>query len=327
MMSPFGPNVGRLLIAVAVVACVARWHPSLYATAITIGIYSLLAVPLGLIYGLGGILSLAQGALAALGAYSSAILFTRFGLSPGETLLPAIIIPAAFAYLVSRPILRLPEMSMALATLALGLIIEVAFSASGKATGGYEGMTGLPPIPFVGGSRIGVFLLVWLAVAVSVYCYDAFRSSARGRALIAIHVDRLLAESVGVPVARELSLLFAIAGAMSGFAGWLYAHYLGYIGPGSLTVHLSADLLFMVVVGGRKFSLGPVLGATFFVLASDVLPGSAQAQGMFFGASIILVLLTVPEGLLSIFLGRSTARLPRFVARRKASQVSVEQSP
>jgi branched-chain amino acid transport system permease protein len=326
-MPPFGSNAGRLLIMVAAVACIAQWHTSLYATSITIGIYSLLAVPLGLIYGLGGILSLAQGAFAALGAYSSAILFTRLGLSPAATLLPAILIPAAFAYVVSRPILRLPEMSMALATLALGLIIEVAFSASGRVTGGYEGMTGLPPIPFVGGSRIGVFLLVWLAVALSVYCYDAFRASARGRALIAIHVDRLLAESVGVSVARELSLLFAIAGAMSGFAGWLYAHYLGYIGPGSLTVHLSADLLFMVVVGGRSFSLGPVLGATFFVLASDVLPGSAQAQGMFFGASIILVLLTVPEGLLSIFVSRFIGRLPRFVVRRKGRRLSAEQAP
>jgi branched-chain amino acid transport system permease protein len=96
-MPPFGSNAGRLLIMVAAVACIAQWHTSLYATSITIGIYSLLAVPLGLIYGLGGILSLAQGAFAALGAYSSAILFTRLGLSPAATLLPAILIPAAFA--------------------------------------------------------------------------------------------------------------------------------------------------------------------------------------------------------------------------------------
>lgn len=326
MSKSVGRNAGVLTIVVLGILIVGQGHSSLYATAITVGLYALLGVPLGLIYGCGGVLSLAQAAFAAIGGYASALLFSHYRLPPEATLLPAIIAPALFAYVVSRPILRLPEMSMALATLALGLLVEVVFSSSGKITGGYEGVTGLPPIPIVGNSRIGVLLLVWSAVIICVYCYDAFRASARGRALIAIHVDRLLAESVGIPVARELSLLFAITAGISGFVGWLYAHYLGYIGPGSLNVHLSANLLFMVVVGGRKYSLGPVLGAAFFVFAGDWLPASAQVHGMVFGALIVLVLLLVPEGLLSLL--QSKLRWKRTAPRPipQSPQLSQEQS-
>jgi len=81
-----------------------------------------------------------------------------------------------------------------------------------------------------------------------------------------------------------------------------------------------------VVVGGRKYSLGPVLGAAFFVFAGDWIPGSAQAHGMVFGALIILVLLLVPEGLLSLL----QSKLPwkRMASRSipQASRLSPEQS-
>jgi branched-chain amino acid transport system permease protein len=310
MRASFRSSLG-LMACVAAATVAAQFNAGLYGTFITIGIFSLLAVPLGLMYGHVGLMSLAQGAFAALGGYTSAILATRYGWSAAGGLVPAVLLPALFAYLISRRVLRLPELSMALATLAFALLLEVMLRSGGSFTGGYEGITGIPPLPLVGDSRLGAHLLVWALVLLCVFCYESLLASPRGRALKAVHVDRLLAESVGFPVARELATLFSIVAGLSGLAGWFYAHYIGYLGPASLGVHLSTNLIFMVVVGGRKYALGPILGAIFFVLASDLIPGAAEAHGMVFGALLILVLLMLPGGLLSLGAGWWAARRRR----------------
>ncbi|MFT3820986.1 MAG: branched-chain amino acid ABC transporter permease [Rubrivivax sp.] len=297
-----------LAACVAVATLAAQANQGLYATSITIGIFALLAVPLGLMYGHVGVMSLAQGGFAALGGYGSAILATRYGWHPVVGLPVAVLLPAAVAYLISRRVLRLPELSLALATLAFALLLEVALRSGGRFTGGYEGLASIPPLPLVGDSRIGAHLLVWALVAVCVYAYESMLASPRGRALKAVHVDRLLAESMGFPVARELTILFSVVAGLAGLAGWFYAHYIGYLGPASLGVHLSANLIFMVVVGGRRYALGPVLGAVFFVMASDLIPGQAEAHGMVFGALLILVLLLLPGGFLSLAAGRFKRR-------------------
>jgi branched-chain amino acid transport system permease protein len=284
MMRPAILNCLILAACVVVLTVAAQGSPGLYATSVTVGIFSLLGVPLGLMYGHVGIMSLAQGAFAALGGYTTAVLCTRFGWSPLATLVPAMLLPALVSYCISRPILRLPELSMALATLAFGLLVEVILRGGGDLTGGYEGIVGIPPLPLVGDSRLGAHLLIWLFV-----------------------------------LARELSVLFAIANGVSGLAGWFYAHYIGYLGPESLSLHLSAYLLFMVVVGGRKYALGPVLGAFFFVMASDLIPGRAEAHGMVFGGLLVLILLVLPGGLISLGARRLARRRKRAEAEGSSS--------
>ena len=294
-------GVLALLTVLVVVALAGQSQPSLLTTAITIGTFALIAVPLGFIYGQGGAISLAQATFAALGGYTSALLIVHTGWSPLATIVPAIVVPALVALVIARPILRLPELSLALATLAFGVVVEVAIQRGGDFTGGFDGLTGIPPIPFVD-SRLKSFIFVWTAVALLVLLYSNFGRSSRGRALNAIRVDRIHAEAAGVPVANQLAGFFAVAAGAAGFAGWFYVHDVGFIAPESLNRHLSANLLFMVVIGGRKLALGPVVGVAIFVLARDALPG-LESQGMFFGAVLIAVLVLLPDGLLSVSLG------------------------
>lgn len=298
-MSKWGASVGILVIGFAVATVLGQFRGSIYTTSTTIGIYALLALPLGLLYGQGGTVSLAQGAFAAIGGYTTAILSTRYGLSPILSLVPAVLMPAVIAFIIAKPILRLPELSLALVTLSLGTVVEVALQRGGDFTGSFNGINGIPALPFIGNSRIGAHFAIWGIVLLVVIAYVNFMSSLRGRALNAIRTDHLLAQAMGVNVAFDLAMLFSITAGVAGLGGWFYAHTLGYVAPDSLSIALSANVLFMVVVGGRKSVLGPIVGAIFFTLASDLLPGT-ESQGVFWGALLILVLLFSPDGLLTL---------------------------
>lgn len=326
-MNPVAQKWGPVAVLVVAVLCLtigAQFRSSVYSTSITIGIYSLIALPLGLIYGQGGTISLAQGAFAAMGGYATAILTTRYSLDPLVTLLPSILFPALVAFMIARPILRLPELSLALVTLSFGTVVEIVLQRGGNITGGYVGLSGLPPLPLIGNRPLLAHLGIWFLVAIVVIFYSRFRTTSRGRALNAIRVDRLLAEGMGVNVAFDLSLLFAVSAGVAGLAGWYYSHFIGFIAPDSLNVALSAHVLFMVVVGGRRAVLGPVLGAAFFVWASDVLPGT-EMQGMFFGAILILILMFSPDGLLS---WASALRLKTLPAGRgRSSDAAIGKLP
>jgi branched-chain amino acid transport system permease protein len=295
----WGASVGVLVIGFAIATALGQFRGSVYSTSTTIGIYALLALPLGMLYGQGGTVSLAQGAFAAIGGYTTAILSTRYGLAPMVSLVPAVVLPAVVAFLISKPILRLPELSLALVTLSIGTVVEVGLQRGGDFTGSFIGINGIPTLPFIGNSRIGSHFAVWALVLLLVIGYVNFTSSLRGRALNAIRTDHLLAQSMGVSVPFDLAMMFSITAGVAGLGGWFYAHTLGYVAPDSLSIAMSANVLFMVVVGGRKSVLGPIVGAIFFTLASDLLPGT-ESQGMFFGSLLILVLLFSPDGLLSL---------------------------
>lgn len=300
-----------VLAAFVLVMLLGLVRPSLHTTMFTIGLYALIAVPLGLIYGQGGTISIAQGSFAALGAYTSAILTTRYGVPPALSVIPAILLPAIVAFVIARPILRLPELSLALVTLSLGTVIAVGLQRGGDFTGSYVGLSGAPPLPLVGKDPVLVAIALWSVLLLVVVLYSHFVHSARGRALNAVRVDRLLAEAMGVNVPLYLATLFAVAAGVAGLAGWFYVHFIGYIAPDSLSVETSAHILFMVVLGGRRSVLGPILGAAFFTFANDFLPG-AQTHGLFFGTILVLILLASPDGILS---PQALRAIRRFFAR------------
>jgi branched-chain amino acid transport system permease protein len=306
-----------IILGIAITLAIAgEVRPSIYATSVTIGFFSLLALPLGLLYGQGGAISLAQGGFAAVGAFTTAILTVKFGWSPFASLVVSVGLPAILAFVIARPLLRLPELSLALVTISLVMIFKVVFERAERLTGGYNGITGIAPLPIIGVERSYAHWTVWTAVLIVAYCYASYVESGRGRALNAIRVDRLLAESTGTNVALELSSLFSLSAGIAGLAGWFYAHYIGFMAPDSLDPTLSANILFMVVLGGRKSVLGPIVGASLFTLASDLLPGTVT-QGMIFGSLLIVILVFFPDGIVSPGMMRWTRRRATTIPEAK----------
>lgn len=299
--------VGGLVCAFAPLS--ATWLDTLIHT----GIFSLIALSAGLSFGQAGILSMAQGAFAAVGAYATAICATRLGLPAWVGLALAMALPAALAWGLARAVTRMPELATALATLALATLLEIVARNWDSVTGGYVGIAGIPPIEgFESGWRFNI--LVWVFVVLAVMLYENLMNSAHGRALNIVRHDRTRAMADGIAVAPLLSAMLATSGAMAGAGGWLYAHYITYMSPQSLDTHVSISALLMAVVGGSGYILGPVLGTFLLNLLAKLLPAQ-EAQGLFYGGALILILVIAPEGLLG-WIHRLAQRLRAYRSRR-----------
>ncbi len=311
-----------IMVAIAVVACVVAPLKAVWLdTAVLTGIMALIALSAGLSFGQAGILSLAQGTFAAIGAYATAVCTTRFGLPAWAGLPLAILLPAALAWLLARMVTRMPELATALATLALATLLEIVARNWDAVTGGYVGIAGIPPVEGIGvGWRFNV--LVWTFVVLAVLVYENLMRSAHGRALNIVRHDRTRAMADGIAVAPLLSAMFATSGAMAGAGGWLYAHYITYMSPQSLDTVASISALLMAVVGGVGYILGPVVGTFLLNLLGKLLPAQ-EAQGLFYGGALILILVMAPEGLL----GWIHRRLERSAARKPAAVVESPPEP
>ncbi len=118
-----------------------------------------------------------------------------------------------------------------------------------------------------------------------------------GRALRAIEGDELAARASGIEVRRVKILAFVLGSTLAGLAGALYAHYVGFISPGSFSFMLSVELVVMVILGGRGSLAGPILGAAVFTLLPEYLRAYREYDVVLFGLVLILVLMFMPRGI------------------------------
>ncbi|MGE3869502.1 MAG: branched-chain amino acid ABC transporter permease, partial [Pseudorhodoplanes sp.] len=224
-------------------------------TSVIIAIYALLALSVGVCYGLAGILSVAQASFAAIGAYATAIATLRYGVSPYLSLLLAVLLPAVIAYPVARAVNRLSPLALAIATLFFGQLVDLVIRHGGDFTGNYIGLSAIPPLPLLA-SPVALHLTGWGLVCLVVAFYSNLVDSAWGRAMATLRYDSLRATADGIDVPWMRSVALALAAALAGLAGWLYAHHSTYLSPDSLTTTQTQSALLMAVVGGAQFVLG-----------------------------------------------------------------------
>lgn len=297
-----------ILVLSPVIAGSAFWLDN----SVIVAIFALMSLSAGMAYGQAGILTMATAAFASVGAFATAIITIHYELSPWLGLVAAIVLPALLAYPMARGIVRLSPMPLSIGTILLSLVLEHFIREGGDFTGGYIGLSGIPTLPGFD-TQFSMHVLGWTLVVLTLVFYVNLTNSAIGRAVRTAKHDPLRATADGVNVSDLLATYFAVTAAVAGVAGWLYAHYMSYMGPDSLTMHVSLRIMLMAVIGGAATYLGPVVGAAFLSLMTLYLP-AAETQGMIFGAVLILVLLVSPSGILGTnwktFVKRGGARHP-----------------
>lgn len=277
------------------------------------GLYAITAIGLSLLMGYAGQASLGQAVFFAIGAYTAAVL-SLHGAPTIAALVAAPVLAAVVAAVVGIPILRLRGHYLAFATLAFQMIVLSVISNTAFLGGGL-GFTAIPSLG-IGGAALsssrGYAWLVWAVTAVAMVLTLNLVRSRPGRALRALATSEVAAESAGIAVVRYKLVVFALSAAYAGFAGGIYAFFIGYLSPDSFPVELSIEFVVMVVIFGLGSVWGALLGAAGISILVQVLnqvgtmPGMPQYMPTLlsyaaYGVALILVMVFLPAGLLPAF--------------------------
>jgi len=257
-----------------------------------------------MLMGYAGQLSLAQAAFFGIGAYTSGILTSRFGLNPWMVMPAGMLLAALVAWLLGIPALRLKGHYLAMATMGFGVIVHIILNEEVNWTGGPSGMADIPSLSFAGSritSEIAYYYLVWSAVFLALlFCFLVIHSRI-GRALRAIHEEETAAEAMGVPTARLKVQVFVLSAMLAALAGSLYTHYVTFLNPGSFNLMWSMRFMLMVMVGGMQSLWGAILGTVLMTfVGNEWLQVFADFEILVYGAILLVIALFLPKGLVSL---------------------------
>ena len=267
-----------------------------------VGLYSILAMGLGVAVGFTGLLNLGYAAFFGLGAYTYALLNLHFHVPFWPGLILGGLVSMVFGLLIGIPAIRVRGDYLAITTLGFGEITRIAFNNLDKITGGPNGLLGIAR-PKIGSWSFSVdptpyFYLVLFLAALTAYLLYRLSDSKFGRALVAIREDELAAGCMGVPVLRTKLLAFGLSSFIAGVAGVVFASKQTIVTPDSFDFVLSVLLLAMVVLGGMGNIGGAVLGAVILGTLPEMLRAFATYRMLLFGLLMILVMIFRPQGLL-----------------------------
>jgi len=230
---------------------------------ILLGIYAIAVLGLHILTGLCGQFSMGQAAFMAVGAYTTAIFESRYGLSPWATLPLAGIFAGLVGLLFGTPALRIKGFYLVMSTIAAQFIVIWILREWETVTGGAFGID-VPAIK-IGGEKLSDVQFWWLTLGLLVVMLILAKNiqrTATGRRFVAVRDNDLAAEVMGVNLLRTKLVAFFIGCFYAGIAGWLWAHFYPHISPEQFTFKDSLWFLGMIIVGGMGSTTGAIFGAT-----------------------------------------------------------------
>ena len=272
------------------------------------GIYMILSLSLNLIVGYTGLPALGHAAFSCIGAYTSALLALRFGITPWFGLTAGALLAAFFGLIIGFPSVRLKGDYLALATFGAGVIVYLTAKNWVSLTRGPMGLPGIPGFSILGHELSQTWqylLLVYAFVGITTFIIARLVHAPFGRVLKGIREDEIAVMAFGRNTARFKLLAFVVGAFFAGIAGSLYAHYITFIDPSSFTVMESITILLMVIFGGMASIEGSLLGAFLLVLVPELLrfvglPSSVAAplRQMLYGLILVALMIKRPQGIL-----------------------------
>src|SRR4051812_11964572 len=274
-------------------------------------IYAIFAASWDLLAGYTGQVNFGHALFFGAGAYGSALLSLKLGLSPLLTIWAGTALAAVAGLLVGMICLRLRGSYLSLATLAFPLIALGLLFAFPEFSGGELGVTGLSRL--VGGTGFltapqSNYYVAALSMLIIVFGLWSLADSRFGIVLHAIRDDEVAARASGINTPRYKIAVFAVSGAAAGFSGALFAHYLRVAGPSTLETALSFQVVIWGIFGGAATIYGAV-AAVFLLYPFTEWLGSARFEFqdkvvnlgelrlLIFAVIVLLVLLFMPRGL------------------------------
>ena len=283
------PRAGASISAVGPVM---DWFTNFWAVysnvVLTLGINGLLALSIWLTLACG-MLSIGNAAFMGIGAYTAALITMKLGWPFPVSLIAGMVVPAALAFVIGKPTLRLSGIYLAMATLGFGEVVRITLLNWESLTGGALGLNGIP--------QLTQWWHVLVAVVLIVAVLWRLRRSKIGRAFEAIKEDDTAAGLMGIDVAGTKMLAFVLGAAIAGLAGGLDAHLTFFIGPQEFGFDRGVDILTMAILGGIGSLPGPIIGAAILTLLPEVLRSLKDFRLVVNGLILVLIVLFLPKGI------------------------------
>ena len=300
-----------LILAIAALLAVLTLLPLFggeYAQSVVteILILALFAASLHFIMSVGGLVSFGHAAYFGIGAYACALLVTHMSVPMEGGMLAAPAAAASVAILFGWFCIRLSGVYLAMLTLAFAQILwSIAFQSAW--TGGDNGILGVWPSAWLG-SKTGYYYCTLVLVVLCLFLLRRVIFSPFGYALRAGRDSPLRSDAIGIDVRRQQWAAFTLAGAAAGLAGALYVFHKGSVFPTVLSISQSIDALVMVLLGGLQTLSGPLVGAGVYSELKTELMRATDFWRIAVGASIILLVVAFPQGIVGFIRQRFDLR-------------------
>jgi branched-chain amino acid transport system permease protein len=309
----------RTLVLAWVVALLAL--PAVYGDAYVMRIltmtciFAIFAASWDLLAGYTGQVNFGHALFFGAGAYTSALMSLKLGLTPWASVFAGAAVATLFGFLVGYLCLRLRGSYLSLATLAFPLIALGLLFAFPDFSGGELGISGLRRLTLTATGNYYVAAVSMLLIVSGLW---RLADSKFGLVLHAIRDDEVAARASGINTPRYKLIAFAVSAAAAGFAGALFAHYLRVAGPSTLEVALSFQVVIWSIFGGVATIYGPV-AAVFILYPLTEWLGSFRTFGelrlLLFAVIVLLVLLFMPRGLAPWVRDKIETQCPRCKQR------------
>lgn len=296
-----------LLAGVIIFLAVPQFLSSYYLFLFTeILIYAIFALSVNMLLGYTGLLSLGQAAFWGAGGYTVALLIVRggfdnFWLCISAALLVSAILGLVFGFLA----LRTTGMSFIMITLALAQMIWAIVWRWRSVTGGDDGLPGIARpdlgLPWSMWDTTNFYFFILVLFALAVFILYRITRSPFGHTLVGIRENESRMQALGYNTWRYKYLCFVIAAIFGGLAGALKVYQDGFISPISTSMAISAVVLLMVILGGTRIFVGPIIGAGVVWTIRSIVSSYTEYWALILGTLMVIVVMFAPQGIAGYF--------------------------
>ena len=267
-------------------------------------LFSILTASFDLMTGYTGPLSFCHAAFYGIGAYTSALLTLRTGMSFWLALPISAVGVFLFSAAIGYPALKLRGHYFAVTSFFFGHFIYLVFMNAIPLTNGPMGLRDIRPPENILGINFGsmnsnYYLILFFGILIVVFLSLLVRSGI-GRYLIAIRENEDLAEAIGINTTFYKVLSFGISGGLAGIAGSLFAHFFRLLHPSTFAWMTSEMVVIMALVGGTGTLIGPIIGAGVVTFFLEQMRFAPELRYVTWAAMLIAVLIIEPKGLMGI---------------------------
>lgn len=270
-------------------------------------IYAIFALGVGVLLKQNGLVSFGHALYFGAAGYGMGVILALDWM-PTELAIPVVLLAiGVLAFLIGLVIVRVPGIAFGMLTLAIGQMVYLLATRARGLTGGSDGMSINWPATLFGFSQTmmlkpaTLFLIAWTMMVLVTFVLLWILRTRFGAITEAIRDNEERARFIGITTTVPRAAVYALSAMVTGVAGLLSSFNTGFVSPENLHWSVSAITLLMVVVGGFKTPIGPIVGAIVYFLFKDLLGEYATHSMAIFGAALIVVIVFSPDGIVGGF--------------------------